>query len=165
MPPPVAVRSMRPGRGSAELVAASCCGVFSRALPQIGTVLSRSATRLKQLNPSEEPHTIHEFDGIACCAPAIRAFLKTALSRMSDRKMAARPRSRSCIQGGPRWLQVLSNGSTRRKATDSFNPRAAAETCLSISPRSNAPALVLSMRVRRSNMRLSAIAVRNPRTI
>jgi CspA family cold shock protein len=32
--------------------------------------------------------------------PAIRASLKTALSRMSDRKTAMRPRSRFCIQEG-----------------------------------------------------------------
>jgi len=29
--------------------------------------------------------------GIACCAPAVWAFLKTALSRIGDRKMAVRP--------------------------------------------------------------------------
>ena len=44
-------------------------------------------------------------------------------------------------------VQALSNGSIRRRAMVSFSPRAAAETCSSISPRSNAPALVLSQTV------------------
>src|SRR5215471_7054327 len=48
---------------------------------------------------------------------------------------------------------------------DSFSRRMAAETYSSISPLSNVPALVLSMRVKRSNMRLSVIAVSSlPRT-
>src|SRR5215467_12137112 len=42
---------------------------------------------------------------------------------------------------------------------DSFSPRTAAETCSSISRLSNVPALVLSMRVKLSNMRLSVIVV------
>src|SRR6516164_7590448 len=48
---------------------------------------------------------------------------------------------------------------------DSFSPRTAAETCSSISRLSNVPALVLSMRVKLSNMRLSVIVVSSlPRT-
>src|SRR5262249_32935595 len=47
---------------------------------------------------------------------------------------------------------------------DSFSPRTAAETCSSISPLSSVPALVLSMRVKRSNIRLSVIAGRSLRT-
>src|SRR5215813_3436582 len=47
---------------------------------------------------------------------------------------------------------------------DSFSPRMAAETCSSISPLSSVPALVLSTRVKRSNIRLSVIAARSLRT-
>src|SRR6516225_6526459 len=48
---------------------------------------------------------------------------------------------------------------------DSFNTKMAAATCSSISPLSNVPALVLSMRVKRSNMKLSVIVVSSlPRT-
>src|SRR5262249_55761948 len=46
----------------------------------------------------------------------------------------------------------------------SFSPRTAAETCSSISPLSSVPALVLSTRVKQSNIRLSAIAARSLRT-
>src|SRR5262249_15417676 len=63
-----------------------------------------------------------------------------------------------------RWLLALSNGSTRPRAMGSFSPRTAAETCSSISPLSSVPALVLSTRVKRSNIRLSVIAARSLRT-
>src|SRR5262249_25676649 len=45
----------------------------------------------------------------------------------------------------------------------SFNPRAGARTCSSISLPWNAPALRLSTRVKRSNMRSSAIAAKSRR--
>src|SRR5262249_46934286 len=48
---------------------------------------------------------------------------------------------------------------------DSFSPGTVAETCSSISRLSNVPALVLSMRGKRSNMKLSVIVVSSlPRT-
>src|SRR5262249_41481588 len=62
------------------------------------------------------------------------------------------------------WLLALSNGSTRARAMDSFSPRTAAETCSYISPLSSVPALVLSTRVKQSNIRLSVIAARSLRT-
>src|SRR5262249_42597472 len=67
------------------------------------------------------------------------------------------------IQGGHDGYRHCQ--STRRRAMDSFSPRTAAETCSSISRLSNVPALVLSMRVKLSNMSSSLIVVSSlPRT-
>jgi hypothetical protein len=46
-----------------------------------------------------------------------------------------------------------------------IQPQAGAETCSSISPPSNVPALRLSMRAKRSNMRSSAIVAKSRRRI